>query len=119
MYYNNNYFYGYDIGKSPFTYNVLLDPKNFDISIINEDNYGTNDFLGPLYNVDPRYNEINIELNHNYHKIKSEILTDFYINENKTLKLYSNRQLLSNNTNNLFDTFILSSLFFIYLIFKI
>ena len=119
MYYNNNYFYGYDIGKSPFTYNVLLDPKNFDISIINEDNYGTNDFLGPLYNVDPKYSEINIELNHNYHKIKSEILTDFYINENKTLKLYSNRQLLSNNTNNLFDSFILSSLFFIYLLFKI
>jgi len=120
MYYKNNYFYGYDIGKSPFTYNVLLDPKKFDISIINEDNYGTNDFVGPLYNVDPKYSEINIELNYNYHKIKSEILTDFYINENKTLKLYSNRQLLSNNSNNLFDNFILSSLFFIYyLLFKI
>lgn len=119
MYYKNNYFYGYDMGKSPFTYNVLLDPKNFDISIINEDNYGTNDFLGPLYNVDPKYSEIKIELDHNYHKIKSGILTDFYINENKTLKLYSNRQLLSNNASNLFDNFIFSSLFFIYLLFKI
>jgi parallel beta-helix repeat protein len=87
MYYKNNYFYGYDIGKSTFNHDVLLDPKNFDISIINEDNYGTNDFIGPLYNVDPKYSEINIELNHNYHKIKSEILTDFYINENKITKL--------------------------------
>ena len=118
MYYYNNYFYGYNIGKSPFEYDVILDPEKFNTGIIDEYNYGTNDIVGPLYNIEPENTEIKVELNHNYHKIKSKILTDFYVHGNNTLKTYENRNLLSNNTSELCGNFIFPSLFLLYFLFK-
>ena len=116
MYYNNNYFYGYNIGKNPFDYNVILDPKTFNSSIIYE-NYGTNDIVGPLFDILPENTEINVELNYHYHKIKSQILTDFYGN-NRFLYPINNNLLLYNASHATFDNFIFPSLFLIYLLFK-
>jgi poly(beta-D-mannuronate) lyase len=119
IYYNNNYFYGYNMGNSPFVFDVLLDPKTFNLTII-EDNYGTNDIVGPLYDVLPETNEINIDLNYHYNKIKSLILTDFYIEDNYILSENSgnsSENLLNNNSNKLFSS-LFSSLCVFYLLFK-
>jgi hypothetical protein len=114
MYYSNNFFYGYNMGKTPFIYDALLDPSTFNLNIINYEDYGTTDITGPLFNIEPEMTEIPIELNYNYNKIKAQILTELYVQETNVNTI--TRRFLSNDSSHLSSNFVVNSLIFFYVL---
>ena len=84
MKYENNKFYGKNFGSNPKNAGNLLKPTDFNISSINEKDYGTEDPLGPDWTKTPESTELGIEVNVFYDNIKNEILNDMK-NKNNTV----------------------------------